>query len=304
MTDIESPLPGQPPAAPDQPSATPDPQPDPQPGPQPDPQPGPQSDLQSDPQPGPQPAAPARARRRAPKAVAAVVAAALLGVGIGEVVIRVHYGDEPAAPAAAAAAPAVPAPSASTSAPWGAKSDGTHVGSLRDLLLPVPDGYRLGPDYKSLGNDGEFVGADLDRAQEEMLAEVPEKYRARLKDALSTLHFTGVGVRSLTRFDNRLTAALKLTRFDQQAVSEQNALFGALVDDSDLFRRGPDVPGHPDARCVLPALRAGDQLDYVTCYSAVGDLLVQLRVEGVAPIDQNKVVDLFRRQLDRLGVSA
>ncbi|MFF2820323.1 hypothetical protein ACFVT9_32945 [Kitasatospora cineracea] len=295
MTDIESPLPGQPPAAPDQPSATPDPQPDPQ--------SDLQSELQSDPQPGPQPAAPARARRRAPKAVAAVVAAALLGVGIGEVVIRVHYGDEPAAPAAAAA-PIVPAPSASTPAPWGAKSDGTHVGSLRDLLLPVPDGYRLGPDYKSLGNDGEFVGADLDRAQEEMLAEVPEKYRARLKDALSTLHFTGVGVRSLTRFDNRLTAALKLTRFDQQAVSEQNALFGALVDDSDLFRRGPDVPGHPDARCVLPALRAGDQLDYVTCYSAVGDLLVQLRVEGVAPIDQNKVVDLFRRQLDRLGVSA
>ncbi|MFJ5882969.1 hypothetical protein [Kitasatospora cineracea] len=283
MTDIESPSPDRQSTAP-QPVA-------------PDPAPQPTAQDQA---PAP---APARARRRAPRAVAAVAAAVLLGVGIGEVVIRVHYGDEPAAPAAAAA-PAAPAPSASTPAPWGAKPDGSHVGSLRDLLLPVPDGYRLGPDYKSLGNDGEFVGADLDRAQEEMLSEVPEKYRGRLKDALSTLHFTGAGVRSLTRFDNRLTAALKLTRFDQQAVSEQNALFGALVDDSDLFRRGPDVPGHPDARCVLPTLRAGDQLDYVTCYSAVGDLVVQLRAEGVAPIDQNKVVDLFRRQLDRLGVSA
>ncbi|RAJ29641.1 hypothetical protein K353_06623 [Kitasatospora sp. SolWspMP-SS2h] len=241
--------------------------------------------------------APVKPRRRAPRAVAAVLAAALLGVGIGEVVIRVHYGDEPAAPVAAAA----PAPSASTPAPWGAKSNGNHFGSLRDLLLPVPDGYRLGPDYKGLGNDGEFGGADLARAQEELLDEVPEKYRGRLKDALSTLHFTGIGVRSLARFDNRLMAVLKLTRFDQQTVSEQNALFGALVDDSDLFRRGPDVPGHPDARCALPALQAGDQLDYVTCYSAEGDLLVQLRVSGVAPLDQNKVVDLFRQQLDRLA---
>ncbi|QKW20865.1 hypothetical protein HUT16_18980 [Kitasatospora sp. NA04385] len=235
---------------------------------------------------------------RAAKAVAAVLAAALAGVGIGEVVIRVHYPDGPPAPAAAAAAPA---PSASAPAPWGAKSNGNHFGSLRDLLLPVPDGYRLGPDYKGLGNDDELGAADLERAQEELLSEMPEKYRGQLKDALGSLHFTGIGVRSLAQNDNRLTAVLKLTRFNQQTVSEQNALFGSLVDDSDLFRRGPGVPNHPDARCVLPTLDPGDRLDYLTCYSAEGDLLVQMRVSGVVPLDQNRVVDLFRQQLDRLA---
>ncbi|WP_033217261.1 hypothetical protein [Kitasatospora phosalacinea] len=245
-------------------------------------------------------AVPARPRRasRTAKAVAAVLAAALAGVGIGEVVIRVHYADEPPAPAVAAPAPA---PTAAGPAPWGVKPDGSHFGSLRDLLLPVLDGYRLGPDYKGLGNDDELGAADLDRAQEELLSEVPEKYRGQLKDALTSLRFTGIGVRSLAKNDNQLMAVLKLTQFDQQTVSEQNALFGSLVDDGELFRRGPQVPGHPGARCALPTLEPGDQLDYLTCYSAEGDLLVQMRVSGVVPLDQNRVVDLFRQQLDRLA---
>ncbi|GLW68523.1 hypothetical protein Kpho02_08220 [Kitasatospora phosalacinea] len=242
-------------------------------------------------------AVPAKPRRRAPRALAAVLAAALVGVGVGELIIKVHYEDGPDRPAVAAPAPA---PSASGTAPWGAKSNGNHFGSLRDLLLPVPDGYRLGPDYKGLGNDGEFAGT-LEQAQEEELSAVPEKYRGQYKEALTSLHFTGLGVRTLVPTDDRLMVVLKLTQFNQLAVSERGALFGALVDDTDLFRRGPDVPGHPDARCALPPLVAGDQLDYMSCYSAEGDLLVGMRVSGVAPLDQNKVVDLFRQQLDRLA---
>ncbi|MFB7943841.1 hypothetical protein ACFC6L_02875 [Kitasatospora phosalacinea] len=244
---------------------------------------------------------PAKPRRRAPRALAAVLAAALVGVGVGELIIKVHY-DEDGPDRPAVAAPA-PAPSASGPAPWGTGSDGTHFGSLLDLLLPVPDGYRLGPDYKGLGNDDELGAGDVARAQEELLSEVPEKYRDRLKGALSSLRFTGVGVRSLVPTDDRQMVVLKLTQFDQQTVSEQNALFGSLVDDTDLFRRGPQVPGHPGARCALPPLVAGDQLDHLTCYSAEGDLLAQMRVSGVAPLDQNEVVDLFRQQLDRLGAS-
>ncbi|GAA2105459.1 hypothetical protein GCM10009759_42550 [Kitasatospora saccharophila] len=246
----------------------------------------------------PVPAGPRRASRVS-KAVAAVLVAALAGVGIGEVIIRVHYADDAAPPVAAAAAPS---PSASTPVPWGAKSNGNHFGNLRDLLLPVPTGYRLGPDYKQFGNDSEFGGnGDLEQAKELLLSGVPAKYLDQRKKALDSLHFTGAGVRSLTQGDNRMVAVLQLAQFNQQAVSQEGELYGALIDDTDLFRRGPQVPDHPDARCALPMLDPGDQLDYLSCYSAEGDLLVQMRVFGVVPLDQNKVVDLFRQQLDRLA---
>ncbi|MFJ5230129.1 hypothetical protein ACIQBJ_09540 [Kitasatospora sp. NPDC088391] len=236
-------------------------------------------------------------RRTALKAAAAVVAAALVGVGIGEVILRTNYRDD--APVAAAPAPA---PSSSTPAPWGAKSNGSHFGSLRDLLLPIPAGYRAGPDYQSLGNDSELRGEALDKAQKDMLAEVPEKYRKNTEDLLSSMRLQGIGTRTLVTGDNRISVALSLRQFNQQWVAAQSTAYGAWYTDNELYRQGPGVAGHPDAHCALPALKAGDQLDFVQCYSAIGDLLVEMEVSGVAPLDQNKVVDLFRQQLDRLAI--
>ncbi|MGW4382110.1 hypothetical protein [Kitasatospora sp. NPDC004531] len=245
-----------------------------------------------------QTAAPAKPRRTALKAAAALVAAALVGVGIGEVIIKVHYQDTPAPTVAA------PAPSASQAAQqqWGAKSNGNHFGSLRDLLLPVPGGYRLGPDYKSIGNDHELRDQDLDKAREDFLAHIPEKYRKDAQDALTSLHLQGIGARSLVTADNRTMVTLVLSQYNQQAVAAENNSYGKWYTDNELYRLGPGVVGHPEAHCALPMLKAGDELDSLECYAGVGDLLVQMEVEGVAPLDQNKVVDLFRQQLDRLAI--
>ncbi|RKE20405.1 haloacid dehalogenase-like hydrolase [Streptomyces sp. TLI_171] len=242
--------------------------------------------------------APAKPRRTGLKAVAAVAAAALLGVGIGELIIKVHYQDAPA-PAAVAAGPA-PAPS--PSATWGAKSTGNHFGSLRDLLLPVPTGYRLGPDHGSFGNDSELRREDLDKAEKDMLTEVPEKYRQNAENMLASLHLQGIGSRTVVSGDDRIVVTMVLRQFNQQWVAAQNSAYGDWYTDNELYRQGPGVSGHPEARCALPALKAGDQLDFVECYAGVGDLLVEMEVSGVAPLDQNKVVDLFRQQLDRLAI--
>ncbi|MEV4559856.1 hypothetical protein AB0K51_23075 [Kitasatospora sp. NPDC049285] len=238
-------------------------------------------------------------KRTVLKAAAAVVAAALVGVGIGEAIIQVHYAKDDKA--VVAAAPTAPQPSASPSAAWGAKSNGNHFGSLRDLLLPVPGAYRLGPDAGALGHDSELGQEQLAKRLEKNLADVPEKYRDQVKKAWEDLHFLGSGVRTLVPGDNSMLVELYLDQFNQQAVSQTSQLYGAMVDDTGVFRHGPDVPGHPGARCVLPPLRPGDQLDYVHCFSAEGDLLVTMEVSGLAPLDQNKVVDLFRQQLDRLA---
>ncbi|MFF0389789.1 hypothetical protein ACFYS8_14010 [Kitasatospora sp. NPDC004615] len=239
----------------------------------------------------------AKPRRIALKAAAAVVAAALVGVGIGEAIIKVHYKDTPAAPTAAA-----PAPSASPAQEWGAKSNGNHFGSLRDLLLPMPSSYHLGPDFGSIGNDNELRDADLDRALKETIADVPEKYRKDAENALSSLHIQGIGARSLVTMDNQTSVMLVLSQFNQQAVEAENNSYGKWFTDNELYRQGPGVAGHSEAHCALPTLKAGEQLDFLQCYAGVGDLLVQMRVSGVAPLDQNKVVDLFRQQLDRLAI--
>lgn len=237
-----------------------------------------------------------RPQRTGVKALAAVVVAALVGVGIGEAVIKVHYDEDPAP---VAAAPATP--SASPSAPWGAKSNGNHFGSLRDLLLPLPAGYRLGPDYREFGNDTERGRADVQADQEKLVAGVPDKAKDAAKQFFAVQHHTGSAVRSMVASDNRTTVVLTLDQFNQQVVAETSDNLTKWFTDNDLFRNGPQVPGHPGAHCVLPPLEAGDQLDYLRCFSAEGDLLVYLEASAVAPLDQNKVVDLFRQQLDRLA---
>ncbi len=283
MTDIESP---EPVAEPTVPSPT-------KPAVEPDAEPAPAAPELAE-QEAP---APAKPRRTVLKAVAAVVAAALVGVGIGEAIIKVHYSDEPAP---AAAAPA--APSASPTQAWGAKSNGNHFGSLRDLMLPVPSGWRLGPDYKSIGNDHEIRDTDLDKVLKETLADVPEKYRKDAENALSSLHIQGIGARTLASTDNSTMVTLVLSQYNQQAVAAENNSYGKWYTDNELYRVGPGVAGHAEAHCALPMLKAGDQLDYLQCYAGVGDLLVQLEVAGTAPLDQNKVIDLFRQQLDRLAI--
>jgi len=246
----------------------------------------------------PQPApAPARRSRLLLRASGAVLAAVLVGVGIGEAIVVVKYGD--AKPAAAATQDAQP--SASPSPAFGAKSNGNHFGSLRDLLLPVPTGFVLGPDAGAFGNDNEYGPDQLKKRYDAFLKEVPEKYRDRAKTAWESLHYKAAGVRTFQSGSEDLVVNLSLDQFNQQAISQEAELYGAMVDDTGVFRQGPGVPGHQNARCVLPPLRAGDELDYMHCFSAEGDLMVTLDASGIAPLDQNKVVDLFRQQLDRLA---
>ncbi|GAA4858838.1 hypothetical protein [Kitasatospora terrestris] len=249
-------------------------------------------------QPTEQPAAerPARPKRLLLRASGAVLAAVLLGVGIGEVILHVAYDDQPVR---AAAAPA--APSASPSAPFGAKENGNHFGSLRDLLLPMPSGFDPGPDAGVFGNDNEYGPEQLDKRFQEFLDTVPDKYRDGAKGAWESLHYKASGVRTYQSHKTDLEIDILLDQFNQQAISKEAELYGSMIDDTGLFRQGPGVAGHPAARCALPPLRAGDQLDYMHCVSAEGDLMVTLDASGVAPLDQNKVVDLFRQQLDRLA---
>lgn len=250
------------------------------------------------------PAGPAvpRAARPGPaaRAAAAVVAAALLGVGIGFGILQVRYDDEPVS----AAAPAAPSAGATGAGPsYGAKANGTHFGSMRDLLVPLPAGYRPGPDSGAYGNDTELSEAQRKAWVEDEVRGLPSKLQDALRKDWQQYPLKGGGVRSFTANDSdAVTATVWLLQYHQEAVKADDAWVAVLGSDTGLFRLGPQVPGHAEAHCYLPALDPGAEIDSMHCSAAVGDLRVVFNSEGVVPLPKDRLVTLFAQQLDRLAL--
>ncbi|WP_377270258.1 hypothetical protein [Peterkaempfera sp. SMS 1(5)a] len=226
-----------------------------------------------------------------------MVAAALAGVGVGEVLLHTAYQDD----TTAAAAPAATAPTVAPSPAWGGHSNGNHFGSLRDLLLPVPDSYTLGPDSGGSGNDAELNSKQLASREEEALKTVPKKNRKTVEKAWKSLHLRASGLRTYQDRSGGLMVEMRLDQFNQQAVAAASAFNGAVVDASGAFRQGPAVAGHQNARCVLPPLEPSAKIDFMTCFAAEGDLLISMDVTGVTPLDKDGAVQLLKAQLDRLA---
>ncbi|MER8183404.1 hypothetical protein [Kitasatospora sp. NPDC094015] len=265
-----------------------------------DPFAAPSTEPRPEPPAEPYPAAAPRTASRAGFAVragAAVVAAALVGVGLGLGIIKVRYDDAPATAVAALAPTATASPSPS----FGAKSNGSHFGSMRDLLLPVPAGYHLGPDSGAYGNDTELTDEQRKAWVEDDVRALPPKLQDMVRKVWEDTPLKGGGVRSMVSTDSGLVVTVWLLQYHQEAVKADNAWAGALGSDSGLFRVGPEVPGHAEAHCYLPYMPPGSLVDTLSCSAAEGDLRVVARVEGVAPLPKDKVVTLFTQQLDRLA---
>jgi hypothetical protein len=236
--------------------------------------------------------------RRLLRAGAATAAAALVGVAIGIGIIKTQYDD----PAPAAAGPTgAPAPTASAT-PFGAKSNGSHFGSLRDLLLPVPAGYELGPDQGGYGNDNEYGTGQLADELEADLQEMPKDKREKLRSYWEGLHIKGTGVRTYRSSGDDLVIGLRLRQFNQQEVQKINEYTAMFTGDTGIFRVGPQIPGHPEAHCYLMPAPPSAPIDHLECSAAEGDLLVVMETEGVAPLPKDKIVALFTLQLDRLAL--
>ncbi|MFB8166675.1 hypothetical protein ACFC60_01845 [Kitasatospora purpeofusca] len=244
---------------------------------------------------------PPRPPRRLLRAGGATVAAALVGVVIGIGILEVRY-DDPA-PATAAATPvSAPAPSA-TATPFGAKSNGNHFGSLRDLLLPVPAGYALGADDGGFGNDVELTGEQLLAAElDDAVLPMPKEQQDKLRKYWNDLHVKAAGVRTYTTQSGELAISMKLHQFNQQEVQKLNEYTAIFTGETGIFRTGPTVPGHAEAHCYLLPAPPSAPIDRLECSAAEGDLLVVMAVEGVAPLPKDRIVALLAQQLDRLAI--
>ncbi|MFJ1587192.1 hypothetical protein ACIOC1_28210 [Streptomyces sp. NPDC088197] len=284
MTDEPENVPPSVPAAPFGPPAVPPPAPAPAPVPAPAPAPVPVP-------------APVRSRRGpALIAVGALVAVAA-GGGIGYAVLK-QRDDGTSAKPAVATPWTPPAPTATED--FGAKSGGSHYGSLSELLLPMPAGYGPGPDVEGFGNDVELnatKAADLVKGD---LGGLTKKQRAKTEKALAQLHIEGAGMRTYRSIENLIVEIEIVQMKNKSAAHAQTDYFTEFTKALGVFRNGPTIDGHPGATCVLPPTEPGEKLDEMLCQATEGDLMVTVTASGVVPLQKNEAAKLLAQQLDRI----
>lgn len=199
-----------------------------------------------------------------------------------------------------AGAPVAPATAPSPSVTSGVRPDGTHYGSVKDFLLPIPDGYQAGPDEGGLGNDSTIAPDQADPTVALLFGTLPASDMTSAQGAIATGHMSDGAVRTYANSAGSLDVAVTVLRLDPAQSAESTSEFERVVKQSRAYRNGPQVPGHPEALCVLPVTHVGDPLDSMTCLATVGDTLAIVNAEGSVPLDTNAVTEIFGRQLDTL----
>lgn len=238
-----------------------------------------------------------RSRRGLALGLAAVLVAVVAGGGVGYAVLHGKDGRTDAKPAATPWTE--PTPTATKA--FGTRSGGSHYGSPRLLLLPIPGGYLPGPDVDEYGND---VALDAEQAQRLVKGDsrdMSAKERKELNEAVDSLHIESAGMRTYTQTGGGLVVQIRIVQMrNKQAARAETDYFTAFTKAMGVFRTGPKVKGYPKATCVLPPAEPGDALDEMTCQATEGDLMVTMTADGPRPLAKSDAVDLLRDQLDRI----
>ncbi|WP_445526882.1 hypothetical protein [Streptomyces cyslabdanicus] len=255
------------------------------------------------PSPGPQPEAavkPARRRRVGLVAGCVVLLAALVG-GTGFTVVTVRDADhDPGAPVWR-----LPEPVADGHQP--------EATGLKAMLLPYgTNGYGRGPDLGEYGADAELSGAQATALRKEPLSVLPRSQRLLVEKQVDKQHITGMVMRSYLSLespgsssdeeaDTAFGVEIVLSRMENRgtvrsvAATQQEFLTAMKV-----FRAGPRIEGHPNARCFLLPTESRVRLERMICSAYEGDVLVSATAYGVKPLDKKSVARLLRDQLDRI----
>ncbi|MFE1461703.1 hypothetical protein ACFW6M_11510 [Streptomyces nigra] len=251
-----------------------------------------------------QPAARKRwSRRRVATIAGTVVAVAAIVAGTGYTVVTVRGADRDAG------APTWKFPSAAADRP----AKAPKATGLAAMLVPYgTDSWVRGPDMGEFGSDAQLTGTQAEALRKESLRDLPRSQRRELEKRMDRLRPKGVAMRSyfsefasgraggfvsdiysvdvvLSQLENRTAV--------RDVVRTQNSLLGAL----DIFRKGPAVKGHKDAKCFLAPKDISEGTDEMSCFGYVGDVLVTVSAQGARPLDAKAVAKLMSTQLDRIA---
>ncbi|MBY8880950.1 hypothetical protein [Actinacidiphila acidipaludis] len=243
---------------------------------------------------------PERGRRRVALLTAAALVVVAAAGGTGYAVL--HHGGsgtDAAAHPTATTPWAEPTPSATKA--FGARSGGSHYGSLSLLLVPMPDNYGPGPDVDEFGNDVVLDAGQAQKLVKGDLSSLPAKERKAIAANVDALHIEGAGMRTYTQHDNRLVIQMEIVQMkNEEAARADTKFFAAFTKAMGIFRKGPKIAGHPQATCVLSPKVKGEKLDLMFCQATEGDLMVKMTASGTLPLESAEAATLLRKQLDRV----
>ncbi|MEU1486234.1 hypothetical protein [Streptomyces sp. NPDC005752] len=174
--------------------------------------------------------------------------------------------------------------------------------ALSKLMLPVPAGYRLGPDDGEYGNDDEVDGERAVAAMKEGNRGLAGKERRDYDKRIDKLRVQGLAVRSYATQENDLEVHAQIMRMkDKKAVRSFHTFRTELFDALGIFREGPEVKGHTrNAACYLQPENSAGDIEEMVCAAYDGELSISVRATGVKPVDKAAVAELLKDQLDHI----
>ncbi|MFI0963831.1 hypothetical protein ACH4S8_20810 [Streptomyces sp. NPDC021080] len=248
----------------------------------------------------PSEAAPAKRRVRRGR-VAAVAGAVLLAgavvAGSAYTVVTVQDADRDAG------APSWKFPKATSEEAGKTKA----ASSLAAMLVPYDDSRHRGPDIARFGSDAALSGSEATALRKESVRDLPRSQRRRIEERIDKQHTKGMAMRSYLYSGSTLaddgifTVSIELVQIqDKQAVRNMSTFQNGLFDAIDIFRAGPKIEGHKNAKCFLPPKEKEEKLDMMICSAYQGDVLVDVVAYAAKPMNTKGVARLLREQLDRI----
>ncbi|MDX3853267.1 hypothetical protein [Streptomyces sp. AK02-01A] len=242
------------------------------------------------------PAAPSRrtlARRLVGTVLPAVLVLGAAGGGIAYTKNTVDRADKTAPTTVWKKTAAKPDPD-----PAGDIGKGRTDTDLSRKLLPVPDGFRLGPDIGEFGNDDELTAKQATTLMKSIGEGLSGKIRRELNKEIDKLGVKGLASRSYTADSNDLVAEIYVMR-----ITDREAVHNWYKSQSQRpgTRKGPAVEGHKKAACFLAPKNTKTDLDGMECVAYDGELTVHIVAYGTKPLDTSAVADLMKDQLGHIA---
>ncbi|MFG2312790.1 hypothetical protein ACGFS9_29580 [Streptomyces sp. NPDC048566] len=178
---------------------------------------------------------------------------------------------------------------------------------LAAMLVPYGDDYVQGPDMGRFGSDAALSGGEAAALRKEGVRDLPRSQRRRIEKEIDKQHTKGMAMRSYLysgstrKDDGTFTVSVQLAQIeDKRAVRTMSTFQNGLLDALSIFRSGPRIEGHKNAKCFLPPKAEKQKLDMMLCSAYQGDVLVQAVAYAAKPMNTKGVAHLLREQLDRI----
>ncbi|PBC62958.1 hypothetical protein BKI49_17105 [Streptomyces sp. Tue6028] len=225
-----------------------------------------------------------------------VLVGALVG-GVGYTVVTVQDADRDAG------APTWKFPKGQKEEAKAAKSSS----SLASMLVPYDDGWTRGPDIAGFGSDAALSGGEAAALRKESVRDLPRTQRRRIEKEIDKQHTKGMAMRSYLYGgstlddDGTYTVSIELAQIeDKRAVRNMSTFQNEFLEALSVFRHGPKIEGHKNAKCFLPPKDKEEKLDMMVCSAYQGDVLVSATAYAAKPLNTKGVAKLLREQLDRI----